>query len=78
MHGSQADGSGASATPNELSIGHIHAEACRARPPHCHRVQMLFRQFAEPMQRDRGLRIIHFMTAAESPDSNALEARSFH
>ena len=37
----------------------------------------LFRQFAEPMQRDRGLRVIHFMTAVESPDSNALEAGSF-
>jgi hypothetical protein len=37
----------------------------------------LFRQFAEPMQRDRGLRIIHFMTAVESPDSNSLEAGPF-
>jgi hypothetical protein len=37
----------------------------------------LFRQFAEPMQRDRGLRIIHFMTAVESPDSNSMETGSF-
>jgi hypothetical protein len=29
------------------------------------------------MQRDRGLRIIHFMSAVETPDSNVLEAGSF-
>ena len=38
--------------------------------------QLLFRQFAEPVQRDRGLRTVHFMAAAKSSDSNPLKASS--
>src|SRR2546423_10414767 len=49
----------------------------RSSPVYWQWIQLLFRQFAEPMQRDRRLRIVHFMTAVESPDSNALEAGSF-
>ena len=36
----------------------------------------LFRQFAKPMQRDRGLRVIDLMAATKSPDSNPLKAGS--
>src|SRR5882672_5523748 len=38
--------------------------------------QILFRQFAKPMQCDRGLRIIDLMAATKSPDSNPLKAGS--
>ena len=34
------------------------------------------RQFAEPMQRDRGLRVIDFVAATKSSDSNSLKASS--
>ena len=38
--------------------------------------RLLFRQFAEPMQRDRGLRTIDLMATAKSSDSNPLKASS--
>jgi hypothetical protein len=54
----------------------LHFGLCRCSGASSFR-SSLFRQFAEPTQRDRGLRIVHFMTAVESPDSNVLEAGSF-
>src|SRR2546421_12306537 len=37
---------------------------------------LLLLQFAEPMQGDRGLRVVNLMAATKSPNSNPLEAGS--
>src|SRR6266481_9264415 len=51
-------------------------KASRGSSLHSQCNQILFRQFAKPMQRDRGLRIIDLMAATKSPDSNPLKAGS--
>src|SRR5438552_636797 len=38
----------------------------------------LFRQFAKPAQSEGSLRVVHFMSAMERPDSNALKPRSLN
>src|SRR5262249_21339343 len=67
-----------SATPNDAAKMLQGIRRPRgARPSRCFlQFRPLFRQLSEPVQSDRGLSVIHFVTAIESPDSHSIEPGS--
>ena len=62
-----------SATPSECSE---MMQEFPGSPLHVVSLRPLFRQFAEPVQSDRGLSVIYFVSAMESPDSHSIEPGS--
>src|SRR4029077_12919213 len=65
-----------SATPTEHSIAQFMQRLPGARPSTRKCIYLLLRQFAKPMQRNRGLSVVNLMAATKSPDSNPLKAGS--